>query len=100
VTKGIDLDLRDNALMTPIMNSVIIGNDLAFVYLYFKGSCDLSGLDFNGNSMMHLAAESGSVNIARLLRHIYKLSQHIGLDRSKTHEHDNLIYFDLDRTNM
>jgi len=70
----IDLDHRDNALMTPIMNSVITGNDHAFVYLYFKGSCDLSGLDLNGNSLLHLAAESGSTNIARLLRHIYLLS--------------------------
>ena len=54
--RGVDLDCHDNALMTPIMNSVLTGNDFAFVYLYFKGSCDLSRLDFNGNSLLHLAA--------------------------------------------
>lgn len=82
------------------MNSVLTSNDLAFVYLYFKGSCDLSRLDFNGNSLLHLAAQSDAINIARLLKHIYKLSSSIGVKREPNSEHDSLIYFDVNRPNI
>ena len=88
------------------MNSITTCNDFAFVYLYFKGACDLSRLDFNGNSLLHLAAQSNSINIARLLRHIYKLSSNLqggslqltGDDSDMNH--DSLIYFDINRQNM
>lgn len=99
-SKTTDLDPRDNALMTPIMNSVLACNDLAFVYLYFKGSCDLSQLDYNGNSMLHLAAKSNAINIAKLLRHIYCLSERIGVKRSGSDDHDSLVYFDVNRQNI
>ena len=58
--------------MTALMNSVVACNDYVFIYLYFKFRCDTNTLDFNGNTLLHLAAQSNSMNIARLLRHLYK----------------------------
>jgi ankyrin repeat protein len=107
----IDLEVKDNALMTPLMNSVLASNDHVFVYLYFKGVCDLSNLDFNGNSLLHLAAQSNSINIAKLLRHMYKLQCSSTYSRhttafenddamSENMVHDSLIYFDVNRVNL
>ena len=66
------VEAKDNALMTALMNSVVACNDYVFIYLYFKFRCDTNTLDFNGNTLLHLAAQSNSMNIARLLRHLYK----------------------------
>jgi ankyrin repeat protein len=57
--------------MTPLMNTVSSNHESSFVFLYFKENCDLKNLDLGGNTLLHLAAKSNSVNIARLLRHIY-----------------------------
>jgi len=66
------IEAKDNALNTSLMNSVVAGNDYVFIYLYFKFRCDTNTLDFNGNTLLHVAAQSNSINIARLLRHLYK----------------------------
>lgn len=57
--------------MTPLMNTVQSNHESSFIYLYFKENCDLKNLDLNGNTLLHLASKSNSVNIAKLLRHIY-----------------------------
>lgn len=57
--------------MTPLMDSVVCNNYLAFIYLYFKHSCDPSNLDINGQSLIHLAAKANSIQIAKLLKHLY-----------------------------
>ena len=64
-------DLKDNALMTPLMNSVSNNHQDQFIYLYFKEQCNLTGFDINGNTLLHLAARANAVNIAKLLKHIY-----------------------------
>ena len=66
------IEAKDNALMTALMNAVVACNDYAFIYLYFKFRCDTNTLDFNGNTLLHLAAQSNSINISRLLKHLYK----------------------------
>jgi ankyrin repeat protein len=43
-----------------------------FIYLFFKEQCSLRNIDLNGNTVLHLAARSNSINIARLLRHMYR----------------------------
>jgi hypothetical protein len=67
----IQREAKDTAFMTPLMNTVQSNHESSFVYLYFKENCELRNLDMNGNTLLHLAAKSNSVNIARLLRHIY-----------------------------
>lgn len=69
---AVDIDSKDNALTTPLMNSVVTSNDHAFVYLLFKKGADPSSLDFNGQSLLHLAANSNATNIAYLLKHLYE----------------------------
>lgn len=66
------IDLRDNGLMTPLMNCIISNSEHAFIYLYCKGKCSLNNIDMNGNTLLHLAAEHGATNIARILGHLYK----------------------------
>jgi len=39
--------------------------------LYFSKKCSLNHVDIQGNTLMHMAAKSNSINIAKLLRHIY-----------------------------
>ena len=41
-------DTKDNALMTPLMNTVSSGHSEAFVFLHFAENCDLGNLDMNG----------------------------------------------------
>lgn len=41
-------DAKDNALMTPLMNTVSSNHEASFVYLHFKESCDLRNVDLNG----------------------------------------------------
>ena len=65
------IEAKDNALNTALMNAVVSCNDSVFIYLYFKFRCDTNTLDYNGNTLLHLAAQSNSMNIARLLRHLY-----------------------------
>lgn len=68
---SINKDAKDNALMTPLMNTVGSNHPQTFIYLHFKEQCGIRNVDLNGNTLLHLAARSNSVNIARLLRHIY-----------------------------
>ena len=67
----IQKEAKDTAFMTPLMNTVQSNHESSFIYLYFKENCDLKNLDLNGNTLLHLASKSNSVNIAKLLRHIY-----------------------------
>jgi ankyrin repeat protein len=64
-------EVKDNALMTPLMNTVVENNVPSFCYLYFNKKCSLNHVDIQGNTLMHMAAKSNSINIAKLLRHIY-----------------------------
>ena len=66
------LDIPDSQMMTPLMNCVVSSNEQAFIFLYFNYGCNLNSLDKNGNTLLHLAAQANSVNIAILLKHIYK----------------------------
>lgn len=70
--KDCEIENKDNALMTPLMNSAATNNDLLFLYLYFKENCDLRNVDLNGNTLLHLAARSNSKSIANILLHIYQ----------------------------
>ena len=62
-----DRDAKDNALMTPLMNSVASNHDCLFVYLHFKENNELGNIDINGNTLLHLAARANSINVAKLL---------------------------------
>lgn len=53
------------------MNTVANNHPEAFVYLNFKEQCSLRNIDINGNTILHLAARSNSINVARLLKHLY-----------------------------
>lgn len=107
-------DSKDNALMTPLMNTVSSNHEEAFVYLHFKENCDLRNVDMNGHSLLHLAARSNSINIARLLRLLYHESTKddsnleitqdgkgsipsTARSTSSSSGYDNSIYFDVDR---
>jgi len=57
--------------MTPLMNTVSSNHEASFVYLHFKENCDLKNIDLNGQTLLHLAARANSINIAKLLKHIY-----------------------------
>ena len=41
-------EVKDNAFMTPLMNTVQSNNDASFIYLDFKENCDLRNIDING----------------------------------------------------
>ncbi|CDW85580.1 ankyrin repeat protein [Stylonychia lemnae] len=107
-------DAKDNALMTPLMNTVSSNHEASFVYLHFKENCDLKNVDLNGQTLLHLAARQNSINIARLLKHIYQdqikedsnLDMNPGGDKSPISTRsnqssvlDNTLYFDINRTN-
>ena len=64
-------EVKDNALMTPLMNTVAENNVPSFCYLFFNKQCGINHVDIQGNTLMHLAAKSNSINIAKLLKHIY-----------------------------
>lgn len=66
-----DKDAKDNALITPLMNTVSSNLTDSFIYLFFKESCELNNVDLGGNTLMHLAARSNAINIAKLLKHVY-----------------------------
>jgi hypothetical protein len=61
--------------MTPLMNTVSINNLSSFIYLLFKEHCHLNHVDIQGNTLMHLAAKSNAVNIAKILKHLNKESK-------------------------
>lgn len=67
------INVRDNSLMTPLMNCIISNNEHAFIYLYFKARSSLNNVDMNGNTLLHLAAEHNATNIALILRHLYNV---------------------------
>eukprot|EP00347_Sterkiella_histriomuscorum_P014358 403361177 len=115
-------DPKDNALMTPLMNSVQTVQSSLFVHLHFKEQCELKNVDLNGNSLLHLCAKSNNINVARLLRHIYQdqikedsnfeinsgtpsgrnnNGNEIETTRSSASSYymDNMVYFDVNRVN-
>jgi hypothetical protein len=64
-------EAKDNALMTPLMNTIQLNNVPSFIYLFFKEHCHLNHVDINGNTLMHLAARSNALQIAKILKQIY-----------------------------
>jgi ankyrin repeat protein len=99
--------------MTALMNSVVTNNTSSFAYLFFQEGCSLNEIDINGNTILHLAAKSNSVNIAKLLRHISQDAQAIDspyyrvlkeslakLQPDQTDPNAHLLFFDLNRTNL
>ena len=56
--------------MTPLMNTVAHNSPAGFIYLYFGKKGSLENVDVNGNTLLHLAAKSNAVEIAKLLRHL------------------------------
>ncbi len=66
---------QDNALMTPLMNTINTNNLPSFVYLLFKEHCQLNLVDIQGNTVMHLAAKSNALNIAKILKHFHRDSR-------------------------
>ena len=65
------LEAKDNALMTPLMNTIANSNVTGFIYLFFGEHCSLNNVDINGNTILHLAAKSNSINIVKLLHHVF-----------------------------
>ena len=68
-------EVKDNALMTPLLNTVSSNSESSFIFLHFSENCDIKSLDINGHSILHLAARSNAVNIAKILRHLYQDSE-------------------------
>ena len=68
-----DVQAKDYNLMTALMNCVVSNSEHAFIYLYFKGKSNLSHVDSNGNTLLHLAAEHNATNIARILKHLFEI---------------------------
>lgn len=66
-------EAKDNALMTPLMNTIASNHEASFIYLHFKEMCDLRNIDVNGHTFLHLAARNNAVNIAKLLMHLSKV---------------------------
>ncbi len=62
--------------MTPLMNTAANNHPESFVYLYFKELCDLKNTDVHVSTILHLAARSNSINIVRLLKHVYQEMSH------------------------
>jgi Ankyrin repeat len=69
--------------MTGLMNSVSNNNIPSFIYFFFEEECSLNNVDINGNTILHLAAKSNSISIAKILRHIY--------EDMKTNKHSRFI---------
>ena len=98
-------EIKDNALMTPLMNTVVENNVPSFCHLYFKRKCGLNHVDIQGNTLMHMAAKSNSINIAKLLRHIYidilESEKKAFPNKAKAENpSENMLFFDLNRTNL
>jgi len=96
---------KDNALMTPLMNTVNTNNLSSFVFLFFKEHCHLNHVDIYGNTLMHLAAKSNALNIAKILKHLYldcqdKSSPFHELLASQSSQDHMTSFFDLNRTNL
>mmetsp|Transcript_18213 Transcript_18213/g.17334 ORF Transcript_18213/g.17334 Transcript_18213/m.17334 type:complete len:138 (+) Transcript_18213:635-1048(+) len=111
-----DKEVKDNAMMTPLMNSVSFNQQEQFIYLYFAEGCELKSVDINGNILLHFAAKSNSIHIAKLLRHLFLELQagrggdpNLSVEEKKSPEKgpegkgqtlpDKLCFFDLNRAN-
>ncbi len=70
--------------MTPLMNTVANNNTAGFIYLYFAKNCSLDTVDVNGNTLLHLAAKSNAVGIAKILRHLHKAGKEGVFDLNRT----------------
>jgi ankyrin repeat protein len=68
-------------------------------------------VDINGNTILHLAAKSNAINIAKILKHLYQdaklnksdswLHQMIRENNKSTESIDQqLLFFDMNRTNL
>lgn len=88
-------EAKDNALMTALMNTVSNSNMPSFVYLFFKEHCSLNHVDINGNTLLHLAAKSNSIGVAKILKHVFN---DISTNKDSTYTtQDNNVFFDLNR---
>ena len=84
--------------MTALMNTVSNSNMPSFVYLFFKEHCSLNHVDINGNTLLHLAAKSNSIGVAKILKHVFN---DISTNKDSTYTtQDNNVFFDLNRTNL
>ncbi|XP_071115841.1 uncharacterized protein [Haliotis cracherodii] len=54
-------------LRTPVMMAALKGHGQLYEYLADKGKCDLTGIDDNGDTILHLACQGGSVQIVKHL---------------------------------
>ena len=70
--------------MTPLMNTVANNSPAGFIYLYFGKSHSLDTVDVNGNTLLHLAAKSNAVGIAKLLRHLNRAGKQGVFDLNRT----------------
>lgn len=109
-------EAKDNALMTPLMNSVAINSIASFVHLFFEDKCSLNTVDIHGNTILHLAAKGNAISVVKILKHIYqdaqkqtsplyqqlmetKLKQQVEGDESGINS-DHMLFFELNRTNL
>jgi ankyrin repeat protein len=97
-------EAKDNALMTPLMNSVAVGNVASFIHFLFDQHCSLNTVDISGNTIMHTAAKANAIHVAKILFHVYrdmKASPNSRFKEDRRGDQDNqYLFFDLDRTNL
>ncbi|XP_048251521.1 serine/threonine-protein phosphatase 6 regulatory ankyrin repeat subunit A-like [Haliotis rufescens] len=60
-------NLPGQDLMTPVMMAALKGHGQLYKYLADEGKCDLTGVDDNGDTILHLACQGGSVRIVKHL---------------------------------
>ncbi|XP_071115840.1 serine/threonine-protein phosphatase 6 regulatory ankyrin repeat subunit B-like [Haliotis cracherodii] len=60
-------NLPGQDLRTPVMMAALKGHGQLYEYLAVEEKCDLTGVDDNGDTILHLACQGGSVQIVRHL---------------------------------
>ncbi|XP_048251522.1 serine/threonine-protein phosphatase 6 regulatory ankyrin repeat subunit A-like [Haliotis rufescens] len=60
-------NLPGQDLRTPVMMAALKGLGQLYEYLADEGKCDLTGVDDNGDTILHLACQGGSVQIVKNL---------------------------------
>ncbi|XP_048251613.1 serine/threonine-protein phosphatase 6 regulatory ankyrin repeat subunit C-like [Haliotis rufescens] len=60
-------NLPGQDLRTPVMMAALKGHGQLYEYLADEGKCDLTGVDDNGDTILHLACQGGSVQIVKHL---------------------------------
>ncbi|XP_046342732.2 serine/threonine-protein phosphatase 6 regulatory ankyrin repeat subunit A-like isoform X2 [Haliotis rufescens] len=60
-------NLPGQDLRTPVMMAALKGHGQLYEYLADEGKCDLTGVDDNGDTILHLACQGGSVRVVKHL---------------------------------